>query len=148
MRLALLALAALTVAGCDSTTSEERPPETEFVGVTVAYRVSVVGESFDVAVTYTGADGEVRNEAVDFSRGTSYGQDVTLDPGTSGTFTLSATGLIDDGRLAASIVVTRDDTGDEVASDADVITTTGAGEEASVTARVDVPEVVVTPGSG
>ena len=144
MRFALVALALLAVAGCDSTTPEDRPPETEVVGVTVSYRVTVVGEAFDVAVTYTDADGETRSDAVDLSRSSSYLQEVPLDPGTTGTFTLSATGLVNSGRLAASIVVTRVDTGDEVAADSQTVTTTGTGEEASVTARVVVPVVEVT----
>ncbi len=143
MRVLLLALAVLAAAGCDSTTTGETPPEPEFVGVLVTYRVSVVGNAFDSAVTYTDADGETQSEPADFSRTSTFIREVTLDPGVTGTFTVSASALVDTGRLSARITATRLDTGDEVATASEFVTTTSASEEASVTASVEIQAVEV-----
>jgi hypothetical protein len=135
----------LAVAGCDSTAPGERNPDPELVGVQVTYRLSVVGESSDVAVVYTNADGSAQNDLATFSRQTSYTQAVVLEPGATGTFSISGTGLVSSGRLAASVVVTRVDTGAEVGSDTDVVTTSSSSEEATAMASVNVVPVIAEP---
>lgn len=144
MRTLLVAALLLAVVGCDSTTPEEQPdPDPEYVGVLLTYRLTLIGDSFNVAVTYTDEDGDPVSDATDFSRQQTYTQEVLLPPGTSGTFSLSGSGIVNAGSLTATITATRVDTDVEVRSATETATTSSSGEEATVSTSITVTPVEV-----
>ncbi len=138
MRALLLLASLVLLTSCDSGSGPDDPdPETEFASLQVVYSVFVIDDAPSVGLTYTDADGETVVDQADFSQISTYTREVTLDPGTAGTFSLTATGLVNGGRMAASIVVTRLDIDLQTDSDNASVTTTGP-EETSVTVSVDV----------
>lgn len=144
MRTLLVAALLLAVAGCDSTPTGGQPdPDPEYVGVLVTYRLTLVGSSFSVGITYTDEEGDIVTDVTDFSRQQTYTQEVLLPPGTSGTFSLSGTGIVNAGSLTASITATRVDTDVEVRSATETASTSSSGEEATVSASITVAPVEV-----
>lgn len=131
-------LAALLVGGCDSGTAP--PPDPDPLGVTVEYRVSATGAVFDPAVSYTEADGTTA-EVTAVTLSTGYTQTIDLAPGATGTFRLSARGLVDAGvRINVSVIAA--ETGDPsnvVASATDVAVSSVDATEVTAAAEVTVP---------
>lgn len=126
--LLFLSLALLVLPGCDSDPTMEPPEEEVPVGVSVRYQVNASGTVPSVTVTYTDANGELRSEAVDFERTTSYTREITLAPGTEGTFSIQASGLVTTGAMTASVTASRVDDGSEIAFDDDAASTTETAE--------------------
>ncbi|MEM1115485.1 MAG: hypothetical protein AAF845_02050 [Bacteroidota bacterium] len=142
MRRALLlpVLVLLVAPGCDTDPVVFPNPDPDPVPVTVTYRVTATGSVEDAAVRYTNADGDMASEGVDFGRTSVYNRDVLLDAGATGTFSVTASGTVDSGRLNIRILAT--ETGNvlnEVASASAVETSTVPNEQLSVTAEVTVP---------
>lgn len=145
MRRALLVLALLAVAGCDTDGTTGPDPDPQPVGVTIHYRASTTGSVFDGAVRYTDATGQTVFAGSVFERSPIYTQEIQLAPGATGTFALTASGTVDTGRINVSIVVTETESGAEVISDTDIAATSTGNEELEASASVDVPVVLETP---
>lgn len=149
MRRALLVLTLLAVAGCDSDGTTGPGPDPDPVPVTLTYRVSINGDVFDASVTYTNASGATVNEAVDFSRASTYTREVELPAGTTGPFALAASAVIDQGqRVSVSILAAQsDDPTNEAASDSDIAVATTDGDEVSASAQIDLPVLFAAPAT-
>jgi len=141
----VLLLALLSLPACDTTSPGDDPgDDPDPISVIVRYRVSVSGAANAISVVYTDEGGNAVPLSVDFSRSTTFQQEITLAPGTEGTFSVAATGLVTGGNLTASTGSFRSDDESQIAFDTQTRTATGT-EELSASAPVQVAVITAQP---